>query len=102
MTRLVLAPRALQDVTRLADFLLESDPQAAAETGEILLDGLAILAHHPLIGRMVEEGLRELVISRGRSGYLALYRYDAGQDRAIVLAIRHQREQGHGDERDSL
>jgi plasmid stabilization system protein ParE len=98
MTRLVLAPRALQDMSRLADFLLENNPHAAAETGDILLDGLAILARHPLIGRVVEAGLRELVISRGRSGYLALYRYDAGQDLAIVLAIRHQREQGHGDE----
>lgn len=95
MTRLVLAPRALQDVKRLTDFLLENSPQAARETGDILLDGLAILAHHPLIGRVVEEGYRELVISRGRSGYLALYRYDAEHDRAIILAIRHQREQGH-------
>jgi plasmid stabilization system protein ParE len=98
MTRLVLAPRALQDIQRLADFLLETDPRAARETGDILLDGLAILARHPLVGRMVEEGFRELVISRGRSGYLALYRYDAANDRAIILAIRHQREQGHADD----
>jgi plasmid stabilization system protein ParE len=80
---------------RLADFLMEDNPQAALGTGEILMDGLAILARHPLIGRVVEEGYRELVISRGRSGYLALYRYDAEHDRAIILAIRHQREQGH-------
>lgn len=95
MTRLVLAPRALRDMERLAEFLLENSPQAARETGDILLDGLAILARHPLVGRVVEEGYRELVISRGRSGYLALYRYDAEHDRAIILAIRHQREQGH-------
>lgn len=98
MTRLVLAPRALRDMKRLADFLLEHSPQAARETGDILLDGLAILEKHPMIGRVVEEGYRELVISRGRSGYLALYRYDAKSDRAIILAIRHQREQGHAGE----
>ncbi|MBK6742101.1 MAG: type II toxin-antitoxin system RelE/ParE family toxin [Hydrogenophilales bacterium] len=98
MTRLVLAPRALQDMERLADFLLENGPQAAQETGDILLDGMAILARHPLIGRVVEDGYRELVISRGRSGYLALYRYDVDQDRAIILAIRHQREQGNADD----
>lgn len=97
MPRLVLAPRALRDVKRLVDFLLENSPQAAWETGEILLDGLAILEKHPLIGRVVEEGYRELVISRGHSGYLALYRYDAEYDRTIILAIRHQREQGHAD-----
>lgn len=98
MTRLVLAPRALRDMKRLADFLLENSPQAARETGDILLDGLAILEKHPLIGRVVEKGYRELVISRGRSGYLALYRYDAESDRAIILVIRHQREQGHAED----
>jgi plasmid stabilization system protein ParE len=98
MTRLVLAPRALRDMKRLADFLLENSPQAARETGDILLEGLAILEKHPLIGRVVEKGYRELVISRGRSGYLSLYRYDAESDRAVILAIRHQREQGHADE----
>lgn len=83
---------------RFADCLLENSPQAARGTGDILLDGLAILEKHPLIGWVVEKGCRELVISRGRSGYLALYRYDAGADRAIILAIRHQREQGHADD----
>lgn len=94
MTRLVLAPNALRDMQRLADFLMENNPQAALRTGEILMDGLAIPARHPLMGRVVEEGYRELVISRGRSGYLALYRYDAEHDRVIILTMRHQREQG--------
>ncbi len=74
------------------EFLLENDPHGAAETGSVLMRGLAILKDHPLIGRKVEEGLRELVISRGRSGYLALYDYDVARDTAVVLAIRHQRE----------
>lgn len=92
MTRLAFAPRALADLDRLADFLLESDPVAAAATGEILVSGLSILREHPLVGRPAERGYRELVISRGRTGYLALYRYDEVQDIALVLAIRHQRE----------
>jgi hypothetical protein len=41
--------------------------------------------------------LRELVISRGRSGYVALYDYDVMTDTALVLAIRHQREGGYSD-----
>jgi len=80
---------------RLCDFLMESDPQAARETSRVLTQGLAILKEHPLVGRVVEAGYRELVISRGRSGYLALYRYDAAHDRAVILAIRHPREPGH-------
>jgi plasmid stabilization system protein ParE len=46
-------------------------------------------------GQPVESGFRVLVISRGRSGYLALYRYDEARDRVLVLTIRHQREAGY-------
>lgn len=95
MTRLVFAPRALLDIERLSDFLLEQHPAAASPTMAILIDGLKVLQLHPLAGRIVERGYRELLISRGRSGYLALYRYDVVQDTAIILAIRHQREEDY-------
>ncbi len=97
MTRLVLAPRALDDLDRLADFLLTSDPRAARETGEVLISGLQVLRTHPLVGKPAGQGLRELVISRGRSGYVALYAYEVKTDVALVLAIRHQREGGYAD-----
>ena len=51
--------------------------------------------HRPLIGRPVEQDLRELVISQGKSAYLALYSYEAAQDTILVLSIRHQREAGY-------
>lgn len=95
MTRLVLAPGALRDIERLTDFLVEQDAPAAGATARILTEGLGILKQHPLIGREAEAGLRELVISRGRSGYVALYRFDVAADTALVLAIRHQREGGY-------
>lgn len=89
------APRASSDVQRLVDFLAESDPSAAAQTAELIVSAVEALQHHPLLGRPVESGFRELVISRGRSGYLALYRYDEARDRVLVLTIRHQREAGY-------
>jgi len=95
LTRLSYAPRALGDLERLADFLREESPTAAAATAGILLDGLNILRRHPLVGRAVESNLRELVISRGHSGFVALYRYDVETDAALVLAVRHQREGGY-------
>lgn len=95
MTRLVLAPGALRDIDRLTEFLIEQDARAAVATARILIDGLGILKQHPLIGREAEAGLRELVISRGRSGYVALYRFDVAADTALVLALRHQREGGY-------
>jgi plasmid stabilization system protein ParE len=94
MTRLVFAPRALLDLERLAAFLRDNDAASARETVPTLIRGLAILKEHPLIGRKVEAGLRELVIARGKSGYIALYDFDVVNDSAIVQAIRHQREHG--------
>lgn len=93
MTRLVLAPRAVLDMERLAEFLLESEPDSAEQTGAVLIGGLGILKQHPLVGRVVELGYRELLISRGRTGYVALYTYDVVKDVALILAIRHQREE---------
>jgi plasmid stabilization system protein ParE len=92
MTRWLLAPEAADDLDRLADFLLDAAPVSAADTIDLILDALAILARHPRMGRPLPQGLRELVISRGQSGYLALYSYDEAADTALVLAIRHQRE----------
>ena len=95
MSRLQLVRHAEQDLDRLTDFLLEQSPDAAALTTELLIDGLKILKQHPRIGRSRSDGLRELVISRGKTGYVALYRYDEIRDIARVLAIRHQREFGN-------
>jgi hypothetical protein len=47
-----------------------------------------------LIGHQVESGWRQLVISRGKSGYLALYEYAPAANRVTVRSIRHQREVG--------
>jgi plasmid stabilization system protein ParE len=56
---------------------------------------VTILERHPYIGRPVRGPLRELVISHGRTGYVALYRVAPRLDRVEVLAIRHQREAGY-------
>jgi len=57
-----------------------------------MVGALQTLQDHPLIGRPVEADLRELLISRGRTGYVALYRYNPATDIVLVLRIRHQRE----------
>ena len=49
---------------------------------------------HPLIGRLLESDLRELLISRGKTGYVALYSFEETHDAVFILAIRHQREAG--------
>ena len=95
MTRLVLSARAANDLDRLAEFLAKSLPQEADKTADVVVEALGILKNHPGVGRAFGPGLRELVISRGRSGYLALYKYNESTDTAVVIAIRHQREAGY-------
>ncbi len=95
MARLIYSARALDDLERVTDFLVDTDPAAAAVTVDLIAEAVAILAHHPLIGRPAEHGLRELVISRGRTGYVALYSFETAQDCILILAVRHQREAGY-------
>ena len=94
MTRLVFAPRAFEDIDRIAGFLLENDPGGTSAVGALLRSGIEILRQHPLVGRMIEHRFRELVISRGRSGNVALHKYDPIADIVVTLAIRPQREGG--------
>lgn len=84
----------IEDLDRLADFLIESDIQAASATRDLIHEAVTLLARHPLLGRRAGERYRELVISRGKTGYVAAYEYDPAEDRVIVHAIRHQREAG--------
>jgi plasmid stabilization system protein ParE len=95
VARLIYARQALEDLERLTDFLVESDPKVALETFGLIAEATDVLRRHPLIGRAAEAGLRELVISRGQTGYVALYSYELDEDAVLVLAIRHQREVGY-------
>ncbi|MGO9946203.1 MAG: type II toxin-antitoxin system RelE/ParE family toxin [Steroidobacteraceae bacterium] len=95
MAEVVYSRHAFADLERLADFLIKDAPQAAVTAIEVIRDGIEILERHPFVGRSCEEGLRELLISYGKSGYVALYSYEQRQDVVLVLAIRHQREAGY-------
>lgn len=95
MARLIYSRRSLADLERLIDFLLDTEPVAAIATADLIAGAVQILENHPLIGRLAEHGMRELVISRGKTGYLALYSFMEEQDTVLVLAIRHQREAGY-------
>ena len=94
MAEVVYSRRAFADLERLADFLIKDALQVAVTAIDVIRDGMEILERHPLVGRPCEEGLRELLISYGKSGYVALYSYEQRQDVVLVLAIRHQREAG--------
>jgi plasmid stabilization system protein ParE len=95
MAKLEYSQIALSDIRRLIEFLMGSDVIAALETFEIIDEAIQILKRHPDIGRMTQnKGKRELVISRGKTGYVAIYALDKLTDIVVILAIKHQREDG--------
>jgi len=95
MTRWMVSTDAAQDLEDMVDFLRIHQAEHAIETIDLILNAFTILEQHPEIGRMVQHNFRELIISRGKTGYVALYEYDEVADVALVLAIRHQREAGY-------
>jgi plasmid stabilization system protein ParE len=74
--------------------LRDKNPEAARSAVTAIQSAVENLAAHPLVGRRLEGELRELIISYGQSGYVALYRFVIARDEVRILAIRHQREVG--------
>lgn len=97
MAKVVYSAEALADLERIIEFLLESSPTAAAGALSQIRSAITILEAHPRVGRRIDAHRRELVITHGATGYLALYRHDVPPDVVRVLRIRHQREAGYKD-----
>lgn len=95
MATVYFSARALDDLDRLFDFIAEHDSASAGRAAQRITEAIGILRDHPLIGRPVRGDIRELVISSGRTGYVALYRLRNGVARVEILTIRHQREAGY-------
>jgi plasmid stabilization system protein ParE len=91
----VYAKRALDHLERAFQVLRDNNPDAAQSAVTAIQSAVDNLAAHPLVGRRLEGELRELIISYGHSGYVALYRFVISSDEARILAIRHQREVGY-------
>ena len=94
MVRIIFSPKALLDLERLTDFLIEIDKNAALVTLALIESAIQILQHHSLIGPSCDTFIRELIISRGKSGYVALYNFDEAKNTVLICTIRHQKESG--------
>ena len=85
---------ARDDLRRLYAFLLEQDLSAAERAMDVIDKSLELLRTFPFSCRKADPDnpfLREMLVSFGSYGYLALYEIE--DDRTItILAIRHQRE----------
>ncbi len=89
------APAAAKDLQRLFDFLAGRDVKAARRARTAIAKGVGFLRTFPFSCRKASPDhpfLRELIISFGANGYVALFEIE--DDKTVtVLAIRHQREE---------
>jgi plasmid stabilization system protein ParE len=85
---------ARNDLRRLYDFLIERDLQTARRARDAIAKAVELLQHFPFSCRTASPEnpfVRELVISFGDSGYVALFEIE-NSSTVTILAIRHQRE----------
>jgi toxin ParE1/3/4 len=98
MARVHITTRALADLERLFDFLADHNPKLARERMLSVRRAFELLSDHPLLGRQAEDGRRELILSRGRFGYVAKYRWVPAEDVVLFLAVQYQVEAGYREE----
>jgi plasmid stabilization system protein ParE len=90
----VYSARAPSQLECAFEFLGSENADVAIAAAGAICSAVETLAAHPLLGRRVHGDIRELVISFGQTGYIALYRFVVLRNEVRVLAIRHQREIG--------
>lgn len=95
MPQVIWTPRALDDVKKLHWFISQKNKDAAGRAISAIKSYTRLLEDTPEIG-VPDKGdfyaYRDLIIPFGSSGYVLRYRID--DDRAVILAVRHQKEAG--------
>lgn len=85
---------AKNDIERLYQFLLDHDIEVARRALEEIQKSIDFLSEFPFACRKAVSDnpfLREMLISFGASGYVALFEIE-NNEVVTILAIRHQRE----------
>jgi plasmid stabilization system protein ParE len=95
VAQVVYSARAIDQAERAFAKLLEVNPAAATAAAAAIRSAIENLAPHPLIGRRIDGDIRELILSYGATGYIALYRFAVRQSQVQILGLRHQREIGY-------
>ena len=93
-----LTAEALEDLDRLYAFLVERDLDTAERAPQVIERALDLLAYSPFSCRKAQyqknPRWRELLISFGHSGYVALLEIEDSRT-VTVTAVRHHREEDY-------
>lgn len=89
--RIVIAPRALDDIERLIQWLLDVGAEQAAARAKLTIEAaINSLEEFPDRGASRGRGMRELLAPFGQGAYVLRYR--VGADSVLIARIRHSRE----------
>jgi plasmid stabilization system protein ParE len=91
----VCSGRLLDDLARAVLDARGASPAAAHMMAGANAASLRALELNPMLGRRIAGDLRELVISSGATGLVALYRFVVVRDEVRVLALRRQLDLGY-------
>jgi toxin ParE1/3/4 len=91
-TQVAWRERALEDISRLHDFLYDKDHEAASRAAQVLRQGGSLLETSPRLGRPMADGTRrrELFMPFGTSFYVL--RYFLHDNTVIVIRVWHSKE----------
>ena len=91
MPRVVITETAALGLERCRRFLAEKDRSVTIKAAQAIEKQFAHLETDPESGRPVKNHLemRELIISFGNTGYVALYHHSVDTDSVLILAFRH-------------
>jgi toxin ParE1/3/4 len=89
--------RAIQDLSVIADFIRERNPEAALRVRNAIIESLQALALFPFIGRQQNTiGVRKLVTRR--YPYLVYYTVDEASEEIVIITVQHPaRDREHSD-----
>jgi plasmid stabilization system protein ParE len=90
--KLAWLPEARDDISRLFDFLVDKDPDAALRMLQRVRAGAATLLEFPHAGKRMDEDAerRELFVPFGVGAYVLRYRLR--EETIVVIRVWHSRE----------
>lgn len=89
--------RAIQDLSSIADYVYQQNPQAARRVRDSIIESLQTLVLFPHIGRQqAVKSVRKLVTRR--YPYLVYYSVDETSEEIVIITIQHPaRRREHTD-----
>lgn len=92
MRELIWLDSAINDLTRLRQFIADKNPEAAARAAKTIIENTQLILEQPFIGKPVIDPpeYRDHYVRFGAGGYILRYRIHL--DDVYIVHLRHYRE----------